>query len=51
MYAALWRVLPGPLPVRILQATVLLVGVLALLAYVVFPWVDGIVSPSDVTLD
>ena len=39
MYRALWRVLPGPLVVKVAQAAVLLVGALALLFGVVFPFI------------
>jgi hypothetical protein len=37
MYAALWRLLPGPTWGKILQLLVLLVAILALLVFVVFP--------------
>lgn len=51
MYAALWRVLPGPVWVRILLVLVLLTAVLYVLATWVFPWVDAIVSNEEVTVD
>ncbi len=51
MYAALWRVLPGPFWVRALICLALLAGVLVVLASWVFPWVDGMVNPQDVTID
>jgi len=51
MYGALWRVLPGPWWVRVLILLVVLAGVLALLAYVVFPWVDQFISLQEVTVD
>ncbi|MDD7933898.1 hypothetical protein [Actinomycetospora straminea] len=40
MYAWLWRRLPGPVAVRVLQLLVLAVAVVAALFGVVFPWVD-----------
>lgn len=40
MYAWIWRHLPGPFAVRILTATVLVLGVAALLLFVVFPWLE-----------
>lgn len=40
MYAWLWRRLPGPLPLRLLQLLLLAVAVVAALFGVVFPWVD-----------
>jgi len=39
VYSALWRVLPGPLPVRILILVVMVAVVLAALLEWVFPWV------------
>jgi hypothetical protein len=40
MYAWLWRRLPGPTPVRLIIAVALLVGVVALLLFVIYPVVD-----------
>ncbi|MDQ4103570.1 MAG: hypothetical protein M3186_07615 [Actinomycetota bacterium] len=40
MYGWIWRHLPGPLPARLLQALLLVAGVVALLLLVVFPWVE-----------
>lgn len=40
MYAWLWRHLPGPVAVRAAIAVVLVCGVVALLFFVVFPWLD-----------
>ena len=37
MYAWIWRHLPGPLPVRGTTALVLVLAVVALLLFVVFP--------------
>lgn len=51
MYAALWRVLPGPWPVRVLLLLLLLAGVLLLLALLVFPAVEGWLPLGDVTVD
>src|SRR4051812_21480821 len=50
MYAALWRLLPGPLWVRVLTLVILAAVVLAALVTWVFPAVDGIVNPQDVTV-
>lgn len=50
MYAALWRVLPGPAWVRILILLVLLAGVLYGLFWYVFPWVGQFVNPQDATV-
>lgn len=50
MYAALWRVLPGPWWVRVLILLVLLAGVLAALVFWGFPWVDQLLSSQEVTV-
>ncbi len=51
MYAGLWRILPGPIWVRILILLVLLVAVLYCLDTWVFPWVESITTPyEDVTV-
>ncbi len=52
MYAALWRILPGPVWARILILLVLLAAVLFVLAFWVFPWIDYLTAPvQDVTVD
>jgi ABC-type transporter Mla subunit MlaD len=51
MYAALWRVLPGPLWVRVLIAIVLIAAVLALLIFVVFPFVQTFTAQPEVTVE
>ena len=38
MYGWIWRHLPGPFAVRIITAVLLVLGVLALLMFVVFPY-------------
>ncbi len=40
MYGWIWRHLPGPLALRLLQVVVLIAAVVALLFFVVFPWVE-----------
>lgn len=50
MYAAIWRVLPGPIWVRILLVLVLVVAVLAALSTWVFPWVDALIGEQQVTV-
>ncbi len=50
MYAALWRVLPGPVWIRILLLLALLAGVLFMLSTWVFPWVDSIVNNQEATV-
>jgi uncharacterized BrkB/YihY/UPF0761 family membrane protein len=50
MYAALWRVLPGPVWLRVLMALALLAAVLFILDTWVFPWVDSIVNNQEATV-
>jgi hypothetical protein len=40
MYVWMWRHLPGNVWVRMLQTLVLVLAVVALLLFVVFPWAD-----------
>ena len=47
MYGALWRVLPGPVWVRILILLVLVALVLYCLVTWVFPWVDSILQSNE----
>lgn len=50
MYAALWRILPGPWWVRVLILLVLVAAVLYGLFWYVFPWVSQFVNPQEVTV-
>ncbi|GAB2827760.1 hypothetical protein [Lentzea nigeriaca] len=49
MYGWIWRHLPGPLYLRIIEAVVLVVGVVALLMFVVFPWAEPKLPFNNVT--
>ena len=51
MYGALWRLMPGPLWLRIILMIVFFAGVLAVLVLVVFPWLNTFVNVNDVTVD
>ncbi|HEX7354795.1 MAG TPA: hypothetical protein VF288_08180 [Mycobacteriales bacterium] len=51
MYGWLWRHLPGPWPVRLVETLALVVGVVALLFYVVFPAADPHLPFNDVTVN
>jgi hypothetical protein len=51
MYAALWRVLPGPWWVRLLIVLILLVAVLYGLFFYAFPWISEMVNPQEVTVE
>jgi len=50
MYVWIWRHLPGPLAVRMLQALLLLGAVSLVLLFVVFPWVDPRLPWNHVTV-
>jgi hypothetical protein len=49
LYGWIWRHLPGPVPVKVLQALLLVMAVLALLVFVVFPWAEPRLPFNDVT--
>ena len=51
MYAALWRRLPGPTPVKALEALALFLLVVLVLFLWVVPWLLPEAPLSDVTLD
>lgn len=50
MYGFIWRLLPGPTPVKTLLALVLLVAVFLLLMEVVFPYVSTLMPYNDVAV-
>ncbi|WP_139415626.1 DUF4175 domain-containing protein [Agromyces laixinhei] len=51
MYGALWRVLPGPVWLRIILMLLLVAAAVFALFTWVFPWVDGILNPINVTVE
>jgi hypothetical protein len=51
MYGALWRVLPGPWWVRLLILLIAAAAILTALVFWVFPVIDQMVAPQDVTVD
>jgi hypothetical protein len=51
MYAAFWRALPGPVWLRIVLMLLLAAAVVFALFTWVFPWVDAIVNPIEVTVE
>lgn len=51
MYAALWRILPGPWWVRVLILVALVAVVVVVLMGWVFPIVNDWVAPQDVTVE
>ncbi len=50
MYAALWRILPGPVWLRALLMLLILAAVCFILISWVFPWVELIVGGQEVTV-
>lgn len=51
MYAALWRILPGPWWLRVLILLVVVAAVLYGLFFYVFPWIAPIITPGEVDLE
>ena len=51
MYGALWRVLPGPVWLRLIVLLLLAAVVVYALFTWVFPWVDAIINPIEVTVE
>jgi hypothetical protein len=47
----MWRTLPGPTPVKVLESLALAVVTVALLFTVVFPWIEPRLPFNDVTVD
>ncbi|MDQ1596628.1 MAG: hypothetical protein QOI70_52 [Microbacteriaceae bacterium] len=50
MYGALWRVLPGPVWVRVLLMIALFLVILTVLVLFVFPWLNTFVNVNYVTV-
>ncbi len=50
MYAALWRLLPGPVWVKVVELVVLGAAIVALLMALVFPVVADLVFVEESTL-
>ena len=50
MYGALWRIMPGPVWLRVILMVVFFAAVIALLVVFVFPWLNTFVNVNDVTV-
>jgi len=50
MYVWIWRHLPGPLAVKLLQVLVLISLVSLLLLFVIFPWIEPHLPINQVTV-
>ena len=51
MYGWIWRSLPGPVGVKALLALVLVLGVIAVLLFVVFPWIEPMLPFNQVSVN
>jgi hypothetical protein len=51
VYGWIWRMLPGGTASKAALALVLVLAVVALLLFVVFPWVEPRLPFNDVTVD
>jgi hypothetical protein len=51
MYAWIWRHLPGPMGIRVTLAVALAVGAVALLMFVVFPWLEPLLPFNNVGVE
>ncbi|NIH77624.1 hypothetical protein [Amycolatopsis viridis] len=51
MYGWIWRRLPGPAGVKAAVALVLVLGVIALLLFVVFPWLEPMLPFNQVSVN
>ncbi|WP_086664869.1 hypothetical protein [Lentzea kentuckyensis] len=49
MYGWIWRNLPGPLFLRVIEAVVLVAVIVGLLMFVVFPWAEPKLPFNNVT--
>lgn len=51
MYVWIWRRLPGALPLKLMQALLLVAAVCAVLLFVVFPWIEPHLPINKVTVN
>lgn len=49
MYVWIWRKLPGPTAVKLIEAVLLGAMVVALLLFVIFPWIEPSLPFTDPT--
>ncbi|HVW44521.1 MAG TPA: hypothetical protein VHC18_24535 [Amycolatopsis sp.] len=50
MYGWIWRHLPGPLAAKLVISLVLALAIVALLFFVVFPWLDPLLPFNQVSV-
>ncbi|MEN3360621.1 MAG: hypothetical protein V7637_4603 [Mycobacteriales bacterium] len=51
MYTWIWRKLPGSLSLKVVQVGLLIATVVALLLFVIFPWVEPRLPFNEVTVN
>jgi len=51
VYGLIWRLIPGPVPVKLVIALALIAGIAWLLWTVVFPWADPYMPFNDGAVD
>lgn len=49
MYGWIWRQLPGPFALKLVEAVVIVAAIVAVLFFVVFPWAEPRLPFNDVT--
>ena len=49
MYSWIWRHLPGPVAVKLLETLIIILAVVALLFFVIFPWLEPYLPFDHVT--
>ncbi len=49
MYTWIWRHLPGPVAVKLIETLIILLAVVALLFFVIFPWLEPYLPFDHVT--
>ncbi|MFW5420060.1 hypothetical protein J0910_25935 [Nocardiopsis sp. CNT-189] len=51
MYGLIWRLIPGPVPVKLIVVLALIAGAAWLLWSVAFPWIDPYMPFNDGAVD
>lgn len=51
MYAFLWRLLPGPLWLRVILAIIVVAVVILLMVMFLFPWLNTFLNAYEVTVE
>jgi hypothetical protein len=51
MYVWIWRHLPGPLAVKLVQTLLIVLAICAILLFVIFPWIEPHLPINNVTVN